>query len=153
MVANHDVALVEILPAIDFQPVLHRHADRIGNKNWHAAGALGQQFSFGADEAYRVIFVFVDVRTECRARHIGIDLITDGNYSMPDHFQSYRIDRNSFQGLPNRRLAHSSTSSKTQSSIPPLFYPLPRPRGRGKGEGDVQDFATQWVQYRPSRHP
>src|SRR5262245_6560781 len=107
VIAEDNVALVEIVSAVDFQPVLHRHADGIGNKDWHAASALGQQLSLDTNKAHRVVLVFIDVRAECRARHIGVDLIADGDNAMPDHLQCYGIDRNPTQWL-NGYLAHSN---------------------------------------------
>ena len=107
VIAEHNITFVEIVPAVDFQAVPHCHADGIGHEDRHAAGALGQQLSLGADKAHRVILVFINVRAERRARHIGVDLIADGNNPVPDHFQSYRIDRNPTQWL-NSYLAHSN---------------------------------------------
>jgi hypothetical protein len=45
-----------------------------------------------ADEADRVILIFVNVRAERRARHVGVDLIADRNDAVADHFESDRID-------------------------------------------------------------
>ena len=40
VIADDYVAFVEIFPAVGLQTVAHRHADRIGNEDRHAAGAL-----------------------------------------------------------------------------------------------------------------
>src|SRR5262245_1123787 len=40
MVAYHHVAVVEAGGAIGRQTVAHRHADGVGNEDWHTAGAL-----------------------------------------------------------------------------------------------------------------
>src|SRR5262245_14207599 len=107
MIAEDNIAFVEIVAAVDFQPVLHGHADGIGNKDRHAAGALGQQLSPNANKANRVVLVFVDVRAECRARHIGVDLIADGDNAMPDHLQGYGIDGDRFRCFVSRKLIHA----------------------------------------------
>src|SRR5262245_6926274 len=109
MIAEDNITLVEIVTAVDFQPVLYRHADGIGNKDRHAAGALGQQLSLNANKANGVVLVFVDVRAECRARHIGVDLIADGDNAMADHFKGYRIHRNPFGFLQSTELVHAIT--------------------------------------------
>src|SRR5215510_14731313 len=40
MVAYHHVAVVEAGGAIGCQTVAHRHADGVGDEDWHTAGAL-----------------------------------------------------------------------------------------------------------------
>ena len=45
-----------------------------------------------ADETHGVIFVFVNIRAERRARHVGVDLIADRNDAVANHFQGDRID-------------------------------------------------------------
>src|SRR5215510_5367044 len=97
MIAEDNIALVEIVTAVDFQPVLYRHADGIGNKDRHAAGALGQQLSLDANKPNRVVLVLVDIWAECRAGHIGVDLIADGDNAMPDHLEGYGIDGDRFR--------------------------------------------------------
>src|SRR5215813_14685424 len=120
MIAENNVALVKIVAAVDFQSVLYRHADGIGDKDRHAAGALGQQLSLNANKANRVVLVFVDVRAECRARHIGVDLIADGDNAMPDHFKGYRIHRNPFGFLQSTELVHAITL-RALGSVSPSF--------------------------------
>src|SRR5215467_10920777 len=107
MIAENNVALVKIVAAVDFQSVLYRHADGIGNKDRHAAVALGQQLSLNANKADGVVLVFVDVRAECRTRHVGVDLIADGDNPVADYFQSYRINRDRFRVLASCKLIHS----------------------------------------------
>src|SRR5215813_8054934 len=107
MIAENNVALVKIVAAVDFQSVLYRHADGIGNKDRHTACALGQQLSLNANKADRVVLVFVDVRAECRTRHVGVDLIADGDNTMPDHLQGYGIDGDRFRCFVIRKLIHA----------------------------------------------
>ena len=137
VIAEHNITFVEIFSAIDFQSVPHRHAHGIGDEDRHAAGALRQQFAVGADEAHGVVLVFVDVRAERRARHIGIDLIADGNDAMPDHFQSYRIDRDRFRWLVSRKLIHAKDPFET------IYTP----------GGRMSNFVDPPVHYRPYRLP
>ena len=77
VVADDDVALVQIFPAVDFQTVFHRHAHRVGDEHRHAAGGLRKQFARGADESDGIVLVLVDIRAERRARHVGVDLVAD----------------------------------------------------------------------------
>ncbi len=98
VVADDDIPVVDIFPAVDFQAVTHSHSDRVGDKHRHAAGRLGQEFAGGADEANGVVFVFVNIGAESRARHVGVDLIADRNDAMADDFQSDRVDF-SFDGI------------------------------------------------------
>src|SRR5215510_11663756 len=107
MIAENNVALVKIVAAVDFQSVLYCHADGIGNKERHTACALGQQLSLNANKADRVVLVFVDVGAECGARHIGVDLIADGDNAMPDHLQGYGIDGDRFRCFVSRKLIHA----------------------------------------------
>src|SRR5262245_61816690 len=107
MIAEDNITLVEIVAAVDFQSVLYRHADGIGNKDRHAAGALGQQLSLNANKAHSVVLVFIDVRAEGRTRHVGVDLIADGDNAMPDHLQGYGIDRDRFRCFVSRELIHA----------------------------------------------
>src|SRR5215467_425629 len=113
MIAEDNIALVEIVAAVNFQPVLYRHADGIGNKDRHAASALGQQLSLNANKADRVVLVFVDVRAECRTRHVGVDLIADGDNTMPDHLQGYGIDGDRLRCFVSRDLIHARYSLET----------------------------------------
>ena len=77
VITHHHVAVVKAGGAVGCQAVAHRHADGVGDKDWHAAGALRDQVAVGAHEADRKVFIFVNVGTESRARDIGIDLISD----------------------------------------------------------------------------
>src|SRR5215510_8731569 len=113
MIAENNVALVKIVAAVDFQSVLYRHADGIGNKDRHTACALGQQLSLNANKADRVVLVFVDVRAECRARHVGVYLIAYRNDSMTNHLQGYGIDRDRFRCFVSRELIHARYPSET----------------------------------------
>src|SRR5215813_1170622 len=106
MIAENNVALVKIVAAVDFHSVLYRHADGIGNKDRHTACALSQQLSLNANKADRVVLVFVYVRAECRTRHVGVDLIADGDNPVADHLQGYGIDRDRFRCFVSRELIH-----------------------------------------------
>src|SRR5262245_31525290 len=125
MIAEANITLVEIVAAVDFYSVLYRHADGIGNKDRHAAGALGQQLSLNTNKANGVVLVFVDVRAECRARHIGVDLIADRDNAMADHFKGYRIYRNPFGFLQSTELVHAITLRSLGPVPPALLCMLP----------------------------
>src|SRR5439155_14897493 len=90
--AQHHVAVKKTRAPVDREPIAYRHADGVGDERRHAAGALRDQLTIGAGEAHREIVVLVDVRAECRALDIGVDLIGNADEAMPDHFQSDRID-------------------------------------------------------------
>jgi hypothetical protein len=53
-----------------------------------------------------VIFVFVNIRAKRRARHIGVDLVTDRNDPMTNHFQGDRIDLQFLKGGWRSCLVH-----------------------------------------------
>src|SRR5581483_2372226 len=69
-----------------------------GDEYRHAAGRLRQQLALRADEAHRVIFVFVNVGAKRRARHVGVDLIADRNDAVADDFERDRIDGRATHG-------------------------------------------------------
>ena len=92
MIAQHDVAVVQPFAAIDSEPVAHGHADRVGNEDRHAAGALRDQFAVGAHQPDGEVLVFIDVRTESGARDIRIDLVSDRHEAVADDFERDGID-------------------------------------------------------------
>ena len=61
VIAEHDVAVMQPLAAVDRKPVAHRHADRVGDERRHAAGALRDQLPVGVGQADREVVVLVDV--------------------------------------------------------------------------------------------
>src|SRR5262245_29434293 len=97
VIADDDIALVQVLSAIYRHAVFHRRADGIGNEHRHAAGGLREQFANGADKADRVVFVLVNIRAERRARHVGVDLIADRDDAMADDFERDRVYRHFFR--------------------------------------------------------
>ena len=92
VIAEHDVAVMQPLLAVDLQSVAHRHADGVGDERRHAAGALRDQLAVGADEADGEVVVLVDVGRERRALDVGVDLVGDRDEPVPDHFERDRID-------------------------------------------------------------
>ena len=49
VIAQNDVAMVQSLASVDGEAVAYRHTDGIGDKNWHAAGALRDQLAVRTD--------------------------------------------------------------------------------------------------------
>ena len=49
VIAQNDVAMVQSLASVDGEAVAHRHADRVGDENRHAASALRDQLAIRAD--------------------------------------------------------------------------------------------------------
>ena len=92
VIAYDHVTVVQTVASVDGQPIAHGHADRVGDEHRHAAGALRDQLAIRADESDGKVFVFVDVRAERRARNIRVNLISDRNDAMTDHFECDRID-------------------------------------------------------------
>src|SRR5688572_1811505 len=92
VIAQNHVAALQALATVDGKAVAHGHADRVGDEDGHAAGALRDQLAIGAYESDGEIFVLVDVGTESCARDIRIDLIGDRNDAVADHFEGDGID-------------------------------------------------------------
>ena len=92
VVAEHDVAVMQALAAVDRKPVAHRHADRVGDEGRHAAGALRDQLAVGVGQPDGEVVVLVDVGGKRRALDVGVDLIGDRDEAVADHFQRDGID-------------------------------------------------------------
>src|SRR5688500_3650681 len=92
VIAQNHVAALQAPATVDGKAVAHGHADRVGDEDGHAAGALRDQLAIGAYESDGEIFVLVDVGTESRARDVRIDLIGDRNNAVADHFEGDGID-------------------------------------------------------------
>src|SRR5688572_24122651 len=87
MIAQEHVTVLQALATIDGKAIAHRHADRIGNEDRHAAGALGDQLTIRAYQPNGEIFILVYVRAEGRARDVRVNLIGDRNDAMTDDFE------------------------------------------------------------------
>ncbi len=124
VVAEHDVAVMQPLLAVDLQSVAHRHADRVGDERRHAASALRDQLALGADQPDGEIVVLVDIGRERRALDVGVDLVGDRDEAVADHFQRDRID--SERNVAREFLHHRSPATVTRIS-PSLPTSKPSP--------------------------
>ena len=93
IVGDDHVAVVQIVPAVELQPVLHRGAHDVGDEHRHAGRALADEVAVRVDDADRIVLVFVDVGAERRARDVDVDLVGDGDQAPPDHLDGDRIER------------------------------------------------------------
>ncbi len=92
VIADHDIAVVETLAAVDREPIPHRAIPtRIGHEWRHAAGALGDELAFWPGQADGEIVVLVDLGTESGTLDVGIDLVGDRDQAMADHFERDRV--------------------------------------------------------------
>jgi hypothetical protein len=110
IVGDDDIALVELLLAVDRESVADGRAEHIGNEERHAAGALRQQPAVRIDDANRIVLVLIDDRAVSRAGNVGVDLIRDRNQPPPDHLDSDRLGTHvsaARQGTPVDHLEQS----------------------------------------------
>ncbi len=92
MIAQDYVAPAQSLAAIHGKTIADGHADRVGNEHRHAAGTLSDELTVRADQPDGEVFILVDVRTEGRARDVGVDLIGDRDDAVADHFEGDGVD-------------------------------------------------------------
>ncbi len=119
VIAQEHVTVLQALAAIDGEAIAHRHADRIGNEDRHAAGALGDQLTIRAYQPNGEIFILVYVRAEGRARDVRVDLIGDRNDAVTDDFEGDGVNR--WRGCCelclcfHQRITHKSLRMKAES--------------------------------------
>src|SRR5689334_11579041 len=92
VVRDQHIAGVDILPTVNGDAIENREAEDIGEKDRNAATRLRNEAAFGVDDADGIILIFVDQRTEGRARQVCFDLVGDGLEKLTDDLKRDRID-------------------------------------------------------------
>jgi hypothetical protein len=92
VIAQEHVTLLQAFATIHCKAIAHRHANRVGNEDRHAAGALRDELTVRAHQPHGKIFILIYVRAEDCARDVSVDLIGDRDDAVADDLEGDRVD-------------------------------------------------------------